>query len=63
MTRFDDATLEAAAELLERLAGNTIYQAAWKSGAKHIRALKVLKDNEELLKDNAPQITITSNAR
>lgn len=59
MTRFDDATLEAAAELLERMAGNPIYQSAWRAGAKRIRALKVLKNNSEVLKDNVPQISST----
>jgi hypothetical protein len=63
MTRFDDTTLDAAAELLERMAGNTIYQAAWRAGAKRIRALKVLKDNGEVLKDSGNQITTTFNAR
>lgn len=56
MTRFDNDTLEAAAELLERSAGNPIYQAAWRAGAKRIRALKDLKNNSEVLKDNAEQI-------
>jgi hypothetical protein len=57
MTRFDDATLEAAAQLLEHTAGNNIYQAAWRAGAKRIRALKNLKDDSEVLKDNAEQIS------
>lgn len=63
MTRFDDATLEAAAELLERMAGNTIYQAAWRAGAKRIRGLKVLKSGGEVLKDNQEQITSPCGAR
>lgn len=60
MTRFDDATLEAAALLLETTAGNTIYQAAWRSGAKKIRALKNLKDDSEILKDSPEQISSVS---
>jgi hypothetical protein len=40
MTRYDDDTLEAAAQLLERLAGNSLYQSAWRAGAKRIRNLK-----------------------
>jgi hypothetical protein len=63
MTRFDDDTLDAAAELLERMAGNTIYQAAWRAGAKRIRALKVLKDKAEVLKDKEEQITSPCGAR
>lgn len=59
MTRFDDDTLEAAAQLLERTAGNPIYQAAWRAGAKRIRALKNLKDSAEILKDDAHQISST----
>lgn len=57
MTRFDDATLEAAAQLLEQTAGNPIYQAAWRAGAKRIRALKNLKNNEQILKDGEQQIS------
>lgn len=57
MTRFDDATLDAAAELLEAMAGNTIYQAAWRAGAKRIRALKVLKGGDQVLKDTEEQIS------
>lgn len=59
MTPFDDATLEAAAQLLERTAGNPIYQAAWRAGAKRIRALKNLKDSREVLKDEEQQISST----
>jgi hypothetical protein len=56
MTTFDDETLEAAAQLLERTAGNSIYRAAWRAGAKKIRALKNLKDDSEILKDSSEQI-------
>lgn len=59
MTRFDDATLEAAAQLLESIAGNSIYRSAWRAGAKRIRALKNLKDETKDLKDSKPQISST----
>jgi hypothetical protein len=60
MTRFDDDTLEAAAQLLERTAGNSIYEAAWRAGAKRIRALKNLKEPNEILKDGVQQISSNS---
>lgn len=60
MTRFDDETLEAAAGLLENIAGNSLYRAAWRAGAKRIRALKNLKDSAEVLKDSAQQISSSS---
>lgn len=50
MTRYDDETLEAAAEMLEKLGGNSLYQYAWRAGAKKIRELKLLKN------DDAPSI-------
>ena len=59
MSRFDEETLEAAAEMLERLAGNTVYQAAWRAGAKRIRALKKLKAEDEVLKDTRKEISFT----
>lgn len=52
---YDDDTLEAAAQLLDRMAGNSIYQFAWRAGAKRIRSLKsdakrkVLNDTREQL--------------
>ena len=52
---YDDETLEAAAQLLDRMAGNSIYQFAWRAGAKRIRGLKsdakrkVLNDTREQL--------------
>jgi len=60
MTKFDDATLEAAAQLLETTAGNSIYRSAWRAGAKKIRALKNLKDSDEILKDDRAQISNSS---
>jgi uncharacterized protein with NAD-binding domain and iron-sulfur cluster len=57
MSEFDDATLEAAAQLLERAAGNTLYEAAWRAGAKKIRALKKSKDSPQILKDGSHQIS------
>lgn len=60
MTRFDDNTLEAAAQLLERTAGNSLYQAAWRAGAKRIRALKNLKTENTILKDSEQQISSSS---
>lgn len=60
MTRFDDDTLEAAAQLLERTAGNSLYQAAWRAGAKRIRALKNLKTENTILKDSEQQISSSS---
>jgi hypothetical protein len=60
MTRFDDDTLEAAAQLLERTAGNRLYEAAWRAGAKRIRALKNLKSGAEVLNDNPEQISSIS---
>lgn len=57
MTKFDEATLEAAAQLLERMAGNIVYQSAWRTAAKRIRAMKNLKDAPEILKDNTKQIS------
>lgn len=56
MTRYDDETLEAAAEMLEKLAGNSVYEKAWKAGAKRIRALKKLTCESEKLTDKAEQI-------
>jgi len=60
MTKFDDDTLEAAAQLLERSAGNTLYEAAWRAGAKKIRALKNSKDSSQILKDGRGQISNSS---
>lgn len=60
MTTFDDDTLEAAAQLLERLAGNHVYKFAWRAGAKRIRALKNLKSNVEILNDASEQISKSS---
>jgi uncharacterized protein with NAD-binding domain and iron-sulfur cluster len=60
MTKFDDDTLEAAAELLERSAGNTLYEAAWRAGAKKIRALKNSKESVSILKDGRAQISNSS---
>ncbi|MCK1430891.1 hypothetical protein [Bradyrhizobium sp. 87] len=57
MSKFDEETLEAAAQLLERSAGNTLYEAAWRAGAKRIRALKKSKGNDEILKDGCAQIS------
>lgn len=59
MTRYDDETLEAAAEMLEKLAGNSVYEKAWKAGAKRIRSLKKLTCEDEKLTDNAEQICST----
>ena len=56
MTTYDDETLELAAQLLERLGGNTIYQKAWRAGAKRIRDLKKLTDDGKKLTDNRSQI-------
>jgi hypothetical protein len=60
MTAFDDETLEAAAQLLERLAGNSLYRSAWRAGAKRIRAMKNLKVSGEVLNDRTPQISSSS---
>lgn len=60
MTEFDDETLEAAAQMLERLGGNSLYQSAWRAGAKRIRALKNLKNKDEVLNDSAEQIRSSS---
>jgi hypothetical protein len=60
MTKFDDDTLEAAAQLLERSAGNTLYEAAWRAGAKKIRALKNSKESVSILKDGRAQISNSS---
>jgi hypothetical protein len=57
MTKFDDDTLEVAAQLLERSAGNTLYEAAWRAGAKKIRALKNSADGMKILKDVRQQIS------
>lgn len=56
MTRYDDETLEAAAQLLEHLGGNTIYEKAWRAGAKRIRDLKKLTRDDKKLTDNREQI-------
>lgn len=60
MTRFDDDTLEAAAQLLEKLAGNKVYESAWRAGAKKIRALKILKTDGQKLNDSLDQISSSS---
>lgn len=60
MTKFDDETLEAAAQLLERSAGNALYEAAWRAGAKKIRALKNSADDVQNLKDGRDQISNSS---
>jgi hypothetical protein len=60
MTKFDDETLEAAAQLLETTAGNSLYRSAWRAGAKRIRALKNLKDGDAILKDGRGQISNSS---
>jgi len=52
----DDDTLEAAAQMLEQTAGNALYRAAWRSGAKKIRRMKILKERDEILKDGQAQI-------
>lgn len=57
---YDDETLEAAAQMLERLGGNHIYQFAWRRGAQRIRALKsdvgckVLNDSDKQIGTTAP---------
>jgi hypothetical protein len=60
MTAFDDETLEAAAQLLERVAGNSIYQKAWRVGAKRIRSMKKLTGECEKLTDAGAQISSSS---
>jgi len=60
MMAFDDETLEAAAQMLERLAGNSLYRSAWRAGAKRIRSLKNLKPKNEVLNDGAEQISSSS---
>jgi hypothetical protein len=57
MSSYDDETLEAAAQLLERTAGNSIYEKAWRAGAKKIRSLKKLTCDDEKLTDKPAQIT------
>jgi hypothetical protein len=57
MTRYDDKTLEAAAQLLERLAGNSVYEKAWRAGARRIRDLKKLTGCDEKLTDRTEQIS------
>jgi hypothetical protein len=54
--RFDDDTLEAAAQLLERHSGNELYMKAWKTGAKLIRGLKA----DQKLNDKSEQISSSS---
>ncbi len=56
--RYDDETLEAAAQLLERLAGNSVYEKAWRSGAKRIRRLKELTSDRAKLTDKREQIIV-----
>lgn len=56
----DDATLEAAAQMLEERYGNDAYQKAWKAAAKLVRDMKKLTDASSKLTDNAPQITSSS---
>jgi hypothetical protein len=53
---YDNDTLEAAAQLLERLAGNSLYQSAWRAGAKRIRNLKNA-DEAKVLNDEREQIS------
>lgn len=53
---YDDETLEAAAELLERLGGNYMYEKAWKAGAKKIRALKKLTSEPQKLTDSREEL-------
>jgi hypothetical protein len=43
--KLDAETLEAAAQMLEHTAGNTLYQAAWRAAAKKIRRMKILNDD------------------
>jgi hypothetical protein len=57
---YDNETLEAAAVLLERLSGNSIYEKAWRTGARRIRALKKLTAEDEKLTDSASQISQSS---
>lgn len=61
MSRYDDDTLEAAAELLERLGGNSLYEKAWRAGAKKIRSLKKLTCESEKLTDERVQIRSIDN--
>jgi hypothetical protein len=53
---YDNDTLEAAAQLLERLAGNSLYQSAWRAGAKRIRNLKNANE-AKVLNDERGQIS------
>lgn len=60
MIVFDNDTLEAAAQMLERLGGNPIYEKAWRAGAKKLRAMKKLTPETPKLTDKPEQITSIS---
>ena len=47
MSEERNRALEEAAQRIERLAGNQVYQQAWRRAAKVVRQLKMLTDNEE----------------
>ena len=52
--------LEAAALKLEAMAGNYMYEKAWRAAAKEIRAMKKLTDADTKLTDNSEQISSVS---
>ena len=58
----DSETLEYAAKTLEDRAGNAVYRQAWKTAAKHLRALKgkILMDEPEKLISKHQQISNSS---
>lgn len=58
----DSETLEYAAKILEGRAGNAVYRQAWRTAAKHLRALKgkMLMDEPQKLISEEPQISNSS---
>jgi len=58
LTRFDEATLEAAAARVEALAGNEKYQQAWKRAATVIRGM--IEKGTTKVPDKSKQISSNS---
>lgn len=54
----DDQTLEAVALKLETLAGNAVYEKAWRAAAKVVRSMKKLTCEPQKLTDKSEQISL-----
>lgn len=58
----DHYTLEIVAMRLEQQAGNPVYEKAWRSAAKMVRAMKKLTEQPQKLPDKEEQIVFRSSS-